>query len=54
MAYTSRAAVTRAAQTGLSCSVLLRARVLRPVPRRAPVRVRLRTGARQDMVFAAT
>ena len=45
VAYTSRAAPTRAAQTGLSCFVRLRVRVLRSVPRRAPVRVRLRTGA---------
>jgi hypothetical protein len=45
VAYTSRAAVTTAAQTGLSCCVLLRVRVLRSVPRRAPVRVPLRTGA---------
>jgi hypothetical protein len=45
MAYTSRAALTRAAQTGLSCFDLLRVRVLRSVPRRAPVHVRLRTGA---------
>jgi hypothetical protein len=44
MAYTSRAALTRAAQTGLSCSVRFRVRVLRSVPRRAPVRVHLRTG----------
>ena len=46
-AYTSRAALTRAAQTGLSCSVPLRARVLRPIPRRDLARVRLRTGARE-------
>jgi hypothetical protein len=45
--YTSRAALTRAAQTGLSCSVLLRVHVLRPLPRRALARVRLRTGARE-------
>ena len=45
VAYTSRAAPTRAAQTGLSCSVRLRVRVLRPLPRRAPVHVHLRTGA---------
>ena len=44
MTYTSRAALTRAAQTGLSCSVPLPVRVLRPLPRRAPARVRLRTG----------
>jgi hypothetical protein len=44
VAYTSRAAPTRAAQTGLSCSARLRVRVLRSVPRRAPLRVRLRTG----------
>ena len=47
LAYTSRAAATTAAQTGLSCSVPLLVRVLRPLPRRAPVRVRLRTGARR-------
>ncbi len=47
LAYTSRAAATPAAQTGLSCSVLLRVRVLRPLPRRAPLRVRLRTGAQR-------
>jgi hypothetical protein len=46
LAYTRRAAPTRAAQTGLSCSVRLRARVLRPVPRRDPRRV-LRTDAQQ-------
>src|SRR5688500_4575629 len=45
VAYTSRAAPTRAAQTGLSCFVPLRVRVLRPLPHRAPLRVRLRTGA---------
>jgi len=44
MAYTRGAAPTRAGQTGLSCSVPLRVRVLRSVPRRAPVHVRLRTG----------
>src|ERR1700682_4254778 len=47
LAYASRAAATTAAQTGLSCSVPLRARVLRPLPRRVPIRVRLRTGAHQ-------
>ena len=47
VAYTSRAAATTAAQTGLSCSVPLRVRVLRPLPRRAPLRVRLRTGAQR-------
>ena len=47
LAYTSRAALTRAAQTGLSCSVRLRARVLRPIPRRDLLRVRLRTEAQQ-------
>ena len=46
-AYTSRAAPTRAAQTGLSCSVPLRARVLRPLPRRDLPHVHLRTEARQ-------
>jgi hypothetical protein len=45
VAYTSRAATTTAAQTGLSCFVFLRVHVLRPIPRRAPLRVRLRTGA---------
>ena len=44
LAYTSRAALTRAAQTGLSCCVRLPVRVLRSIPRRAPVRVHLRTG----------
>ena len=37
----------RAAQTGLSCSVPLPARVLRPLPRRDLARVHLRTGARE-------
>ena len=46
-AYTSRAAPTRAAQTGLSCSAPLRARVLRPLPRRDLRRVHLRTEASQ-------
>jgi hypothetical protein len=45
-AYTSRVAVTPAAQTGLSCSVPLRARVLRPLPRRDHPHVLPRTGAR--------
>ncbi len=36
----------RAAQTGLSCSVHLRARVLRPLPRRDPPHLHHRTGAR--------
>ena len=45
VAYTRRAAPTWAAQTGLSCSVRLRVRVLRSIPRRAPVHVPLRTGA---------
>ena len=45
-AYTSAPAPTRAAQTGLSCSVPLPARVLRPLPRRDHPRVRPRTGAR--------
>ncbi len=45
-AYTSAPAPTRAAQTGLSCSVRLRARVLRPLPRRDPTHVRPRTGVR--------
>jgi len=44
VAYTRCAAPTRAGQTGLSCFVLLPVRVLRSVPRRAPVHVRLRTG----------
>jgi len=39
-------ALTWAAQTGLSCSVLLRARVLRPLPRRDPPHVCPRTGVR--------
>jgi hypothetical protein len=47
VAYTSRAAPTRAAQTGLSCSVRLPVRVLRSFPRRAPACVHLRTGARR-------
>ncbi len=46
-AYTRRLAPTRAAQTGLSCSVQLPARVLRPLPRRDLARVRPRTGARE-------
>ena len=45
-AYTSGAAVTTAAQTGLSCSVPLRAHVLRPIPRRDLPRD-LRTETRQ-------
>src|SRR5712691_1156610 len=44
LAYTNRAAPTRAAQTGLSCFVPLLVRVLRSIPRRAPLHVRLRTG----------
>jgi hypothetical protein len=36
-----------AAQTGLSCSAWLYARVLRPLPRRDLIRVHLRTGAHQ-------
>ena len=47
MAYTSHAVLTRTAQTGLSCSVHLRVRVLRSIPRRAPARVPLRTGPRR-------
>jgi hypothetical protein len=46
-AYTRHAAPTRAAQTGLSCSVPLRVRVLRPIPRRDLRRVHLRTEASQ-------
>src|SRR6266545_243180 len=46
-AYTSRAAATTAAQTGLSCSVPLRAHVLRPLPRRDLLGGRLRTEAQQ-------
>ena len=46
-AYTRAPAPTRAAQTGLSCSVPLRARVLRPLPRRDPPHVRPRTGVRR-------
>jgi len=45
LAYTSRLAPTRAMQTGLSCSVRLPVRVLRSIPRRAPIRIHLRTGA---------
>ena len=45
-AYTNRAAPTRAAQTGLSCSVRLPVRVLRPIPRRDRPRVHPRTGTR--------
>ena len=45
-AYTSRLAVTTAAQTGLPCSALLLARVLRPLPRRDPSRA-FRTRARR-------
>ena len=41
-AYTRRFALTWAAQTGLSCSVRLRAHVLRPIPRR-DLRCDLRT-----------
>src|SRR3989442_1425319 len=47
MAYTSRVPARTAAQTGLSCFVLLRVRVLRPLPRRDLRRVHLRTGAPQ-------
>jgi hypothetical protein len=46
-AYTRRSALTRAAQTGLSCSVRLRAHVLRPLPRRDLRHVPLRTEASQ-------
>ncbi len=46
-AYASRAAPTRAAQTGLSCSVRLRVRVLRPLPRRDLRHMHLRTRAPQ-------
>ena len=46
LAYTSHLALTRAMQTGLSCSVPLHARVLRPIPRRDPSRVHLRTRTR--------
>jgi len=46
-AYTTRRALTRAAQTGLSCSVRLPAHVLRPLPRRDLRRVHLRTEASQ-------
>ena len=57
-AYTHRSAATTAAQTGLSCSVPLRARVLRPLPRRDPRHVHLRTearghGLRRDMSGSA-
>jgi hypothetical protein len=44
-AYTNRGAVTAAAQTGLSCSVPLRAHVLRPLPRQDRRYVHLRTEA---------
>jgi hypothetical protein len=47
LAYTGVLALTGAVQTGLSCSVRLRARVLRPIPRRDLLRVRLRTEAQQ-------
>src|SRR6202022_3010864 len=47
LAYTSRAAATTAAQTGLSCSGRLRARVLRPLPRRDLLRICLRIEAQQ-------
>ena len=46
-AYTSHAALTGAAQTGLSCSVRLPVRVLRPIPRRDLPHVHLRTEARE-------
>ena len=46
-AYAGRVAPTRAAQTGLSCSVPLRVRVLRPLPRRDLPHVHRRTGARK-------
>jgi hypothetical protein len=47
VAYTRRAALTQAAQTGLSCSVRLRIRVLRSIPRRDLRHVRLLTRASQ-------
>ena len=47
VAYTSHAAPTRAAQTGLSCFVPLRVRVLRPLPRRDLRHVFLRIEASQ-------
>ena len=47
VAYTSGVALTRAGQTGLSCFVRLRVRVLRSVPRRTPAHVHLRTGMRE-------
>ena len=47
VAYTSRAAPTRAAQTGLSCSVPLPVRVLRSIPRRDLPRVLLRIGTQE-------
>ena len=53
-AYTGRLAATTAAQTGLSCSAPILARVLRPVPRRDPPRFLLRTSARVDVAFAVT
>ena len=45
-AYTRRSALTKAAQTDLSCSVPLRAHVLRPIPRR-DLPHHLRTETRQ-------
>jgi len=47
-AYTRRLALTRAAQTGLSRSIPLRARVLRPLPRRDLRYVHLRTEVSQS------
>ena len=56
-AYTSRFAVTTAAQTGLSCSALLLERVLRPIPRGDPARPSgsraRRRGLRRDMSGSA-
>jgi hypothetical protein len=57
-AYTRRLALTRAAQTGLSCSASLRPRVSRPIPRKDLPHIRLRTrrerhGLRRDMSGSA-
>ena len=51
-AYTSRLAVTTAAQTGLSCSAPLLERVLLPVPRRDPPRAP--DSRASDVAFAVT
>src|SRR6185295_7833248 len=46
-AYTSHLAATTATQTGLPCSAPLLERVLLPLPRGDPTRVRFRFGARR-------